>query len=172
MPKLNFQSMDNNSMNALEQIVELYYQCQGYITSSNKRIKKKKNYTDLDVLAINDKETLLIEVSTPMKSAKKVKEHFKCIENNLPLDLQWVLKNRTIRKIFVVQTLADEGGRKTLKNNKESDNFKGIELVPFEKIVGSFAQNGIQDSKGPLSVSNSVFKAIELFLKYSNQEKK
>lgn len=61
---------DSPNNDAFEAIVELYYQVCGYITSSGKWFwvkedeKKQRGYQDIDVLAVNGDEVLIISVTS------------------------------------------------------------------------------------------------------------
>ncbi len=63
-------SSDSPSTDAFEAIVELFFQLEGYITSSGKWYwvwgegKRQRGYQDIDVLAIGDTETLIVSVTT------------------------------------------------------------------------------------------------------------
>ena len=65
-----YPSSDSPNHDAFEGIVELYYEIKGYITSSGKWFWKKsdgrqqRGYQDIDVLAINGKETIIVSVSS------------------------------------------------------------------------------------------------------------
>lgn len=69
--KQTFPTVDSPVNDAFEGIVELYYQINGYITSTgkwfykwDKENKSQRGYQDIDVLAINSNETLIISVSS------------------------------------------------------------------------------------------------------------
>lgn len=61
---------DSPNNDAFEAIVELYFQTQGYITSSGKWFwvweegKKQRGYQDIDVLAINGEEAIIVSVTS------------------------------------------------------------------------------------------------------------
>ncbi len=61
---------DSPNNDAFEAIVELYYQTHGYLTSSGKWFwvwedgKKQRGYQDIDVLAVNGTETIIISVTS------------------------------------------------------------------------------------------------------------
>jgi len=65
----NFPVVDGFPADPFEALVEVYYQTKGYITSSNKWFwvwesgKKQGGYRDIDVLAVNDRETLIVSVT-------------------------------------------------------------------------------------------------------------
>jgi hypothetical protein len=61
---------DSPNHDAFEAVVELYYQTRGYLTSSGKWFwvkepgKKLRGYQDIDVLAINQHEVLIVSVTS------------------------------------------------------------------------------------------------------------
>jgi len=61
---------DSPNNDAFEAVVELYYQTLGYITSSGKWFwvwdagKRQRGYQDIDVLAVTDKETVIVSVTS------------------------------------------------------------------------------------------------------------
>ena len=61
---------DSSNNDAFEAIIELYYQTLGYLTSSGKWFwvwedgKKQRGYQDIDVLAVNEKEVVIVSVSS------------------------------------------------------------------------------------------------------------
>ncbi len=66
----NIPVADSPNNEAFEAIVELYFQLQGYVTSSGKWFwywaegKKQRGYQDIDVLAINGQETVIVSVTS------------------------------------------------------------------------------------------------------------
>jgi len=61
----SLQLADGRARDAFEKVVELYYQCNGYITSNNKWFKiNKKDYTDIDLVVINGKEIHIVNITT------------------------------------------------------------------------------------------------------------
>ena len=65
-----YEIVDSPPTEPFEALVEIYYQLNGYITSSNKWFwfwnekKQQRGYQDIDILAIKDKETLIVSVTT------------------------------------------------------------------------------------------------------------
>ena len=65
----NYPTTDSVPIDPFEGLVATYYQLKGYITSSNKWFwfweegKKQRGYQDIDVLAINDTETVIVSVT-------------------------------------------------------------------------------------------------------------
>ncbi|MBO8181670.1 MAG: hypothetical protein H0Z28_02615 [Archaeoglobus sp.] len=68
-----YEIVDSPPTEPFEALVEVYFQTKGYITSSNKwfwvqeRGKTQRGYRDIDILAINGEETLIVSVTTNLK---------------------------------------------------------------------------------------------------------
>lgn len=66
----SFPTSDSPVNEAFEGIVELYYQINGYITSTGKWFwkyeenKRQRGYQDVDLLAINGEKTIIVSVSS------------------------------------------------------------------------------------------------------------
>ncbi len=62
-------SVDSDNTEPFEGLVETHFQSKGYITSSNKWFwywqegKQQRGYKDIDVLAINSTEKMLIDIT-------------------------------------------------------------------------------------------------------------
>ncbi len=75
----SYPSADSPPTDPFEALVELYYQLNGYITSSNKWFwvrgdgKQQRGYQDIDVLAINAQEVVIISVTANLND--KVRHH-------------------------------------------------------------------------------------------------
>ena len=159
---LNFQLVDNPAVDAFEQIVELYYQCQGYITSSNKwfRPGAKERYRDVDVLAIKDKEVRVIQAVTNMddKRPDKLNLYFDKAIEYLNKYYPWLVAGKKI-----IRTLAIE--------NEASFNLpESIEVVRASEIASAF-HDALAGKKKGLCVKNHIFKAIEFYNNF-NPEKR
>jgi len=156
---LNFQLVDNPAIDAFEQIVELYYQCQGYITSSNKWFPMIKGYADIDVLAINDKEIRIIQVVVNMndKTPDKLKLFFANAIEYLNKNYLWLVTNRQI-----IRTLA-------IENEASFKLPESIEIVKASEIAVAF-HKALYGKKKGLCVKNPIFKAIEFFNKFNSEK--
>jgi hypothetical protein len=155
---LNFQLVDNPAIDAFEQIVELYYQCQGYITSSNKwfRPGTKEGYRDVDVLAIKDKEIRIIQVVTNMddKRPDKLNLFFDKAIEYLNKNYTWLVADKKI-----IRTLA-------IENEASFKLSESIEIVKAREIAEAF-RNALHGKEKGLCVKNPIFKAIEFFNKFN-----
>lgn len=83
---------DSPHNDAFEAIVELYYQVFGYITSSGKWFwvwetgKKQRGYQDIDVLAVDGNELIIVSVTT-------------CLDDKLRCDKLGKLKKEMLTKL-------------------------------------------------------------------------
>ncbi len=182
----NYPTVDSIPVEPFESLVEMYFQLKGYITSSNKWFwikelgKKQRGYQDIDVLAVNERETVIISVTTNLddkvrftreglineKQLKNISKYFERVERFLMEvnEYRWLVENRNVRKILAY----GYGGYKN-KNKKEilmSELTKmGIELISSDEIIG-YIKNRIEDiqSQG-LKTNNQVVKMIELLRK-------
>jgi len=163
-------SVDSNYNEPFEGLVETYYQIKGYITSSNKwfwywpQDYKQSIYMDIDVLAINSIETIIVNVSgsldkkigfdrngqlkDDMLKDLFVREH--AYMKNVP-QYQWLIKDKTVKKViaFIWGNKLKErllNHPKFLKNEIEllssdeilSELEKKINLEKFQKSNNSF----------------------------------
>jgi uncharacterized protein YaaR (DUF327 family) len=75
----NYPTADSPATDPFEGLVEVYYQLNGYITSSNKWFwvreegKQQRGYQDIDVLAINAQEVVIVSVTANLND--KVRQH-------------------------------------------------------------------------------------------------
>ena len=80
---------DSPNNDAFEAIVELYYQLNGFITSSGKwfwyaqKGKQQRGYQDFDVLAINGQETVIVSVSSNLDNKLSFKRSGEINEEQL-----------------------------------------------------------------------------------------
>ena len=152
---------DCNPRDSFEEVVELYYQSKGYITSSNKWFASKK---DLDVLAINQHETLLISVKTKFREHKNIdelKEYFSFVENELVHinEYKWLI-DRNTRKIKHI--LAYIQSSENILNKLPKD----VETVDIKDIFTDFKRQ--LDSIGPegWKCENTLVKMIYWINRY------
>ena len=179
--------VDSIPTEPFESLVEMYYQLEGYITSSNKWFwvresgKKQRGYQDIDVLAINDDETLIISVTINLDDKVRFGRNGKLREDMLE-DLSryfdrvetylknvgkynWLIKNK--RKVKRIIAYAYGGYKKEEKRKELEDELgkRGIELISSKEIIEYLKKKieKIQD-KG-LKTNNQLVKMIQLWLK-------
>lgn len=146
--KQNFPTCDSPNNDAFEGIVELYYQIEGYITSSGKWFKynEKSGYQDIDVLAIKEDETVIVSVSTNLK--EKLSLSGKHLERNRVLTKDYFERvyyylNRTdnykwltLPKNKVKRVIAVANSPKSIEKYKKDDFIikEEIEIITFEMM--------------------------------------
>jgi len=112
---------DSPNNDAFEAIVELYYQTKGYITSAGKWFwvweegKKQRGYQDIDVLAVNAQEAVIVSVTSNLddklsldktknvnqEKLKKLLAFFSRVECYLTgvEEYAWLTNTRRIRRV-------------------------------------------------------------------------
>jgi len=155
-----FQLADNPPREASEQIVELYYQCRGFITASNKWIPfGKGTYTDIDVLAVNAKEVHIVSVSTNLddKNITKLNKFFASAVDYLGKTEEYIwLSEKDIKKVLAVCTLPNKKHAKMIEELKAH----GIELLYFTQIFGYFKENLVPWGTKGLKTESPIVKTI------------
>ncbi len=172
----NIPTTDSPNHDAFEAIVETYYQTQGYITSSGKWFwvwesgKKQRGYQDIDVLAINGNETIIISVSsnlddkinTQKQSAnieklEKLIGHFNRIKKYLDSVEQynWLTKERNIRYVVAYASTS----KKTLPLITTTLKENGINLLSTQEIM-IFLHEHVRQSH--LKIQNQLLRTIQL----------
>lgn len=158
-----FQLVDNIHKDTSEEIVELYYQCKGFITSSNKWVSlgKKKGYTDIDVLAVNGSEAHIVSVTTNLddKNIDDLDGYFKAVIDYFGKteEFKWLL-TKEIKKILAVFTYPDK------KQEKIIERFRtcGIELLYASQIFEYFKKNLVPWRQIGLKTENPLVKIMQL----------
>ena len=184
----NYPIVDSAPTEPFESLVEMYYQLKGYITSTNKWFwvwesnKQQRGYQDIDALAINRNETLIISVTTNLDDKvrfdrngqvktnmlNKTEEYFKRVVAYLENinEYKWIVGNG--RKVRMVIAYV-HGYRKDSKKMIEIENklkTMGIELLSAEEIIG-FVKDQIKAiEEDGLKTNNPLVKLIQLLDKY------
>lgn len=170
---------DSPNHDAFEGIVELYYEVQGYITSSGKWFWKKsegkqqRGYQDIDVLAINGSETIIVSVSSNFddklnfsggelnkKKSEKILEYFNRVFEYLTETEQynWLInKPRKIRKIIAVI-----GAPKNMEkfHNFLENNF--IEILRIDDMISEIVNYLNNNSGNGLKIQNQTLRIIQI----------
>lgn len=151
---------DSPVNDAFEGIVELYFQLSrgGYITSTGKWFwtegVKQKEYQDIDLLAVNGHKTIIVSVSSNLKSKitltkngelnndlhLKLIDSFVRVENYLANteDYKWMVnKNREINKVIAIAEGVSSKHLEKINNLLKKDK---IEIITPKKII-----NGIME---------------------------
>jgi len=172
-----YPSSDSPNHDAFEGIVELYYEIKGYITSSGKWFWKKsdgrqqRGYQDIDVLAINGKETIIVSVSSnfddklnfskgELNHAKSLKtsEHFDRVFEFLKEtpDYNWLTNNqRKIRKVIAVINAPQN--MEKFKKHLESQE---IEILRIDDIITEIVKY-LDKPKG-LKIQNQTLRLLQI----------
>jgi hypothetical protein len=146
--------------------VELYYQCQGYLTSSNKWIstgkKKQRSYTDIDVFAVNAREIIIVSVSSNMddKRWKKLIDFYKKVSKNLSKQYGWLFRKRKVK--YVLAVINPQKETSTLKKEiNEYNQYKKngrISVLEAKEIFEGFR---VIKEKG-FKIENPLLRTIQL----------
>jgi hypothetical protein len=175
----NYPTSDSPNHDAFEGIVELYYEIKGYITSSGKWFWKKadgkqqRGYQDIDVLAINGNETIIVSVSSNfddkfsfsqgelnIEKAYKTLEYFNRVSEYLKATEQynWLAsEHREIKKVLaVINTPNIEKFQPFLKDNQ-------IEIHSVDKMIKEISE--YLDTPGGMKIQNQTLRILQI-LKY------
>jgi hypothetical protein len=179
----SYPTADSPPTDPFEGLVAVYYQLKGYITSTNKwfwvrkRGKKLRGYQDIDVLALNKSETLIVSVTANLDDKirfvsggnlrqdmlDRLNDYFTRASDYLKAtrDYHWLLENkRRIRKV-----VAFASGNKLADRVQVAINKQGIELLSAKEII-EYLQHAIaeQEERG-LRTNNQLVKTIQLILR-------
>lgn len=157
---------DSPAFDALEGIVELYFQVKGYITSSgkwfwvwDKSAKKQRGYQDIDVIAIGQDETLLVSVSSNLddkagfkrsgafddEKLSKLKDHFARSKRYLKRVEQysWLVKKpRSVRMIVAYHASSEKVEAQVIEALKR----EGIEAISVKPMIKRLAEYAGQEN--------------------------
>lgn len=172
----NYPSTDSPNHDAFEGIVELFYEINGYITSSGKWFwkmsedKQQRGYQDIDVLAINGSETIIVSVSSnfddklnyskgvinPDKSSKTI-EYFKRVETYLANTDQyhWLVDKRAVKKVIAVINAP-----KDLNKYNEFLKSNGIEIKIIDEMITEII--AYLDKNKNLKIQNQTFRFLQI----------
>ena len=174
----NYPVSDSPNNDAFEGIVELYYEIDGYITSSGKWFWKKsdgkqqRGYQDIDVLAISGDETIIVSVSSNFddklnysggelnkdKSEKTIEYFERVVEylTNTP-KYNWLIKNRNVRKVIAV-----------INTPKKLDKFKpflekyNLEVLKIEDIIENIIDYLNKNRERGLKIQNQNLRILQI----------
>lgn len=170
----NIPVVDSPNNDAFEAIVEVYYQMRGYITSAGKWFwvydenKKQRGYQDIDVLAINGEETIIISVSSNLddkvntknnEKLQKLIQHFERIERYLESVPQYNWMVSDTRKIKRVVACANIFKRTHEKIEIELKNVS-IEIVSSDEMFSELSKYAGQKN---IKIQNQMLRTIQLY---------
>jgi hypothetical protein len=164
---------DSPNNDAFEAIVEVYYQTQGYITSAGKWFwvwedgKKQRGYQDIDVLAINANETMIVSVTSNLddkintkegsanpEKLEKLKNHFDRVQTylNKVEQYRWMVsKPRKVRYV-----IAYNHAFKNSEVVKQGLRTAKIESLTAKEMLGALIEHAKHDSTAQLKCYRQV----------------
>ena len=168
---------DSPNYDAFEAVVELYYQINGYITSSGKWFwvwetgKRQRGYQDIDVLAISEHYVKIISVTTCLDDklrtgrdgqikedmAKKVSSYFTRVESYLSNvdDYNWLVNGKEIKKVIAYSHSYKRKKSTIEKKLREME----IELISSKHIIQSLQAYTKQKN---LKIQDHMLRLIQL----------
>ncbi|KKN27464.1 hypothetical protein LCGC14_0864360 [marine sediment metagenome] len=171
-------SLDSNSIEPFEGLVEAYYQINGYITSANKWFwywqDPKRHYMDIDVLAVNSNETIIVSVSGSLDKKiglsrngrlkdEMLKDLFvreQAYMRNVP-QYQWLIEDRSVKKVIAF-IWGNKLKERLLNHPKFPKN--EIKLLSSNEILSEFEEK-IEILEKFQKSNNPFLKTIQLFIK-------
>lgn len=172
----NIPVADSPNNDAFEAIVEVYYQAQGYITSAGKWFwvweegKKQRGYQDIDVLAVNGNEIVIVSVTSNfddkvnaprdvlnVEMLNKLKGHFNRIRQYLEAVEQYKWMVCEPRKIRYVVAYNHASVKKLALICGNLD--KEIEIISAKEILKFLSKYTNQDN---LKIQNQLLRTIQL----------
>lgn len=168
---------DSPNNDAFEAIVEVYYQANGYITSAGKWFwvweegKKQRGYQDIDVLAINGHETLIISVTSNLddkvntkggevneEKQDRLKNHFDRVKSYLcsVSEYQWMVQNDRKVRYIVAYINASVRTFEFIKNSLAAEE---IEMISGKDMLVSLKSSSSQEN---IKVQNQMLRTIQL----------
>lgn len=178
----NYPAADSPPTDPFESLVSTYYQLKGYITSTNKWFwvqeqgKKQRGYQDIDVLAINGSETLIVSVTTNLDDKirynlggslrQDMLNDLNCYFDRVSSYLnsissyKWLVeKTKKIKRIIVFST----GKSLAIKVRSELNSYN-IELVSAEEIIEFLQKTITEYEEYGLKTNNLLIKTVQLIL--------
>ncbi|MBX2932178.1 MAG: hypothetical protein KF781_09550 [Chitinophagaceae bacterium] len=176
----SFPTSDSPVNEAFEGIVKIYYQIKGYITSTGKWFwkyetnKKQRGYQDIDLLAINNKQTVIVSVSTNLddkinfqrngkfnkQKYQKLKDFFDRVVGYLEStsDYKWLVQeNRKIKKIIAIVSSPSKSHLKKISQILQSDN---IEVIDMNKMVEEIIE--YLDENENLKIQDQTLRLLQI----------
>jgi len=187
MPVQNYPSEDSPATEPFEGIVELYYQLKGYITSSNKwfwyrePIMQQRGYQDIDVLAINEKESILVSVTINLDDkirrnrnriikcdmVEKIDDFYERVISYLKnvQEYRWIINNeeREVKKVLAYangkENLADSISNYFIKENIDITLLSSSEIFHYlEKRIPEIQKCGMKTNNQLLKLYSYLIK--------------
>lgn len=179
----DYPAPDSSPTDPFEALVAVYYQLNGYITSSNKWFwvwesrKRQRGYQDIDALAVNADETLIVSVTAALDDKVRrtkegvlrqdmlshLTEHFTRVRDYLasvPSYAWLVSDSRRVRR--VVAFSSGDGLADTIRDDLHKH---GIELLSGKEIVTYLRRAIAEQQKPGLRTNNQLIKTIQLIMR-------
>jgi hypothetical protein len=175
----NYPVSNSPNHDAFEGIVELYFDLMGYITSSGKWFWKKEDgnqqrgYQDIDVLAINGEETIIVSVSSNFddklnfskgeineEKSKKLLDSFKRVYDFLANTEKYKWLVSSDRKVLQVIALINSPKDLT-KYNKFLDDHN-IKILIIQDIIKEIFKYLEDNSDKGLKIQNQTLRLIQI----------
>lgn len=180
----NIPVTDSPNNDAFEAVVETYYQTLGYITSSGKWFwvwdkasgKKLRGYQDIDVLAVNKDETLIISVSSNLDDKvntkrgggvnldllKKLEQYFIRAREYLEAvnEYKWMVGGERHVRYILAYNHAFQGTQPTIVQALQQKN---IQTVSAREMFAALRKHAKQPN---LKIQSPLLRAIQLLEKH------
>ena len=174
---------DSPNNDAFEAIVELYYQTLGYLTSSGKWFwvwedgKKQRGYQDIDVLAVNGEEIVIVSVTSNLDD-KLRKNKIGIVNNEMLLKLcsyfhrveqyfdnvneyKWLCEKNRVRKVVAYNHAFKKATTEILPILYNA----GIEALSAKEILSYLAEYIKQPN---IKIQDQMLRTIQL-LEYNGK---
>lgn len=177
----NYPSADSPATDPFEALVELYYQLNGYITSSNKWFwvrdegKQQRGYQDIDVLAINEHEVNIVSVTANLDDKIRYDKNKKIQMDSLQVffervekylqetkDYSWVMEKRKINWVVAYSSGPSEKRLEEIKSEIRNINVN-IELISSDEMLNNIIEFNKEYAVG--KTNNQILKTIQLVLR-------
>lgn len=176
----DYPAADSAPTDPFEGLVAAHYQLDGYITSTNKwfwvwgKDKKQRGYQDIDVLAVNDAETIIVSVTGNLDDKVRrsgegtlrkdmldnLNRYFERVQAYLKSvpEYAWLLND--VRKLKKVVAYAS--GDKLASRIRDSLDAHGIELLSAKEIIEHLQKVIPEQEKRGLRTNNQLIKTVQL----------
>ena len=154
-----------------EEVVDIYFQKKGYFTIRNlsylakRSSKRQAGYFDIDVLAIGQKEIVIVSCKRGLKKNGESLEleKFDMAENYLKTDEKWKAyhKNRHIEKMYVAEYIT----------KRTRNNFLGkVSVVGLKELLISLIDL-LEKEMGPKKLDGAETRVLPRILKFMIKHK-
>ena len=179
----DYPTTDNTPTDPFEGLVAAYYQLKGYMTSSNKwfwvweKGKRQRGYQDIDVLAVNAEETVIVSVTGNLDDKvrftkqgvlrkdmlEKLEDYFRRAKEYLEAvpEYRWLVsKGRRVRKV-----VAFASGDRLAERIRDEVGTCGIELVSAREVTRYLQETIAEQKRRGLRTNNQFVKLVQLLVR-------